>query len=57
MISSERVKLLDQIKISDILYERMYLPLCDGADTPFHFQGDDIATNSFIDLDDISLDL
>ena len=25
-------------------YERVYLPLCEVADTPFHMQGDDILT-------------
>ena len=28
-------------------YERVYLPLCKVADTPFHIQGDDMFYNCF----------
>ena len=30
-------------------YERVYLPLCEVADTPFHIQGDEVrAYNQYI---------
>ena len=32
--------------ISSLGYKRMYLPLCEMADTPFHIQGDDIYDRS-----------
>ena len=31
-------------------YERVYLPLCKVADTPFHIQGDDMNTNSVLQI-------
>ena len=41
--------LTDSIFVADILllirhlgYERVYLPLCQVADTPFHIQGDEL---------------
>ena len=31
-------------------YERVYLPLCNVADTPFHIQGDELYNFKFLDL-------
>ena len=39
--SALRVKLIRMI-YRPLRYERVYLPLCKVADTPFHIQGDDI---------------
>ena len=43
-------KLTHIVNISDLVihrslgYERVYLPLCKVADTPYHIQGDDMCT-------------
>ena len=41
MIQHDKARDLDGL-ISTLRYERVYLPLCKVADTPFHIQGVDL---------------